>query len=85
MARAIVLEGHLLIPSFGIAKFAVNVCSPDTNKNTNKTDGCGECTEFWSAGVLINVLKFRFAAANFYVCFQCVATFLKTGGIELRL
>jgi hypothetical protein len=27
------------IPSFGIAKFAVNVCSPDTNKNANKTDG----------------------------------------------
>ena len=27
------------IPSFGIAKFAVNVCSPDTNKNTNKSDG----------------------------------------------
>ena len=28
------------IPSFGIAKFAVNVWSPDTNKNANKTDGC---------------------------------------------
>jgi hypothetical protein len=28
------------IPSFGIAEFAVNVCSSDTNKNTNKTDGC---------------------------------------------
>ncbi|WP_426409762.1 hypothetical protein [Bradyrhizobium ganzhouense] len=27
------------IPSFGIAKVAVNVCSPDTNKNTNKSDG----------------------------------------------
>jgi hypothetical protein len=27
------------IPSFGIAKFAVNVCSPDTNKNTNKSGG----------------------------------------------
>jgi hypothetical protein len=30
------------IPSFGIAKFAVNVCSLDTNKNANKTDGCRE-------------------------------------------
>src|SRR5450432_2456258 len=30
------------IPSFGIAKFAVNVCSSDTNKNTNKTDGCSD-------------------------------------------
>jgi len=27
------------IPSFGITKFAVNICSPDTNKNTNKSDG----------------------------------------------
>ncbi len=27
------------IPSFGTAKVAVNVCSPDTNKNTNKSDG----------------------------------------------
>jgi hypothetical protein len=26
------------IPRSGIAKFVVNVCSPDTNKNTNKTD-----------------------------------------------
>jgi hypothetical protein len=26
----------------GIAKFVVNVCSPDTNKNTNKTDGRSE-------------------------------------------
>ena len=30
------------IPSFGIAKFAVNVWSPDTNKNANKTDRCSE-------------------------------------------
>jgi hypothetical protein len=27
-------------PRSGIAKLAVNVCSLDTNKNTNKTDGC---------------------------------------------
>ena len=27
------------IPSFGIAKFAGNVCPLDTNKNANKTDG----------------------------------------------
>src|SRR4051794_19939019 len=27
-------------PCSGIAKFAVNVCSLDTNKNANKTDGC---------------------------------------------
>ena len=31
------------IRSFGIAKFSVNVCSPDTNRNTNKTDGCSDC------------------------------------------
>ena len=30
------------IPSFGIAEFAVNVCSSDNNKNTNKMDGCCE-------------------------------------------
>jgi hypothetical protein len=36
------------IPSFGIAKFAVNVCSPDTNKNTNKTDGCRELLRVFS-------------------------------------
>ncbi len=29
-----------------MAKFAVKVCSPDTNKNANKTDGCSEYTEF---------------------------------------
>jgi hypothetical protein len=34
------------IPSFGIAKFAVNVCSLDTNKNANKTDGCSEYSKF---------------------------------------
>lgn len=27
------------ILSFGIAKFVVNACSPDTNRSTNKTDG----------------------------------------------
>jgi hypothetical protein len=32
------------IRSFGIAKFSVNVCSPDINKNANKTDGCSEYT-----------------------------------------
>jgi len=36
------------IPSFGIAKFAVNVCSPDTNKNANKTDGWGEFSRAFS-------------------------------------
>jgi hypothetical protein len=40
--RAMVLAGHLLIPPFGIAKFAVNVSSPDTSKNANKLDGCVE-------------------------------------------
>jgi hypothetical protein len=34
--------------SAGTAKFGINVCSPDTNKNTNKTDGCREYTEFAS-------------------------------------
>src|SRR5436309_14986282 len=44
-ARAIVLAGHLLkFPSFGIARVAVNVCSPDTNTiptkiPTNRTAG----------------------------------------------
>ncbi|MDE2468772.1 MAG: hypothetical protein KGL35_08520 [Bradyrhizobium sp.] len=28
------------IASFGIAEFAANVRCSDTNKNTNKTDGC---------------------------------------------
>ena len=36
------------IPSFGIAKFAVNIWSIDTNKNTNKTDGCGELLHLFS-------------------------------------
>jgi hypothetical protein len=36
------------IPSFGIAKFAVNVCSLDTNKNANKTDGCREFLRVFS-------------------------------------
>jgi hypothetical protein len=36
------------IPSFGIAEFAVNVCSSDTNENTNKTDGCRELFRVFS-------------------------------------
>jgi hypothetical protein len=36
------------IPPFGIAKFAVNVCSPDTNKNTNKSDGCRKLLRVFS-------------------------------------
>jgi hypothetical protein len=37
-----------LIPSFGIAEFAVNVCSSDTNKNANKTDGWSELLRVFS-------------------------------------
>jgi hypothetical protein len=48
-ARAIVLAGGIWsIPSFGITKVAVNVCSPDTNKNTNKPDGCSELFSVFS-------------------------------------
>ena len=36
------------IPSFGIAKFAVNVCSLDTSKNANKTDGRRELLRVFS-------------------------------------
>jgi hypothetical protein len=36
------------IPPFGIAKFAVNVSSPDTNKNANKLDGCVELLRVFS-------------------------------------
>ncbi len=36
------------IPLFGIAKVAANVCSPDTNKNANKPDGCGELLRVFS-------------------------------------
>jgi hypothetical protein len=36
------------IPSFGIAKFAVNIWSPDINKNANKTDGCRELLRVFS-------------------------------------
>jgi len=38
-ARAIVLVGHLLNSLRSDSEVAVNVCSPDTNKNTNKSDG----------------------------------------------
>ena len=34
----------------------MNVCSPDTNKNTNKTDGCREYTEFDSLISSIDLL-----------------------------
>ncbi|UGY28406.1 hypothetical protein HU675_0017495 [Bradyrhizobium septentrionale] len=47
-ARAIVLAGHLLDSLFGIAKVAANVCSPDTNKNANKSDGYGEFLRVFS-------------------------------------
>jgi hypothetical protein len=46
-------------PRSGIAKFAVNIWSPDTNKNTNKTDGCSGLRGIWGAA---DVLKFRLAA-----------------------
>jgi len=36
------------IPSFGIAKFAVNVCSLDTSKNANKMDGRRELLRVFS-------------------------------------
>jgi hypothetical protein len=36
------------IPSFGIAEFAVNVCSSDTNENTNKTGGWVEILHVFS-------------------------------------
>jgi hypothetical protein len=36
------------IPLFGIAKFAANIWSPDTNKNANKTDGCSELLRVFS-------------------------------------
>jgi hypothetical protein len=40
--RAIVLAGHLLNPSFEMAKLAVNVCAPDTNQiPTNRTARIG--------------------------------------------
>ena len=59
------------IPSFGIAKFAVNVCFPDTNKNANKTDGCSEYAEF-------DPVMYSNSDLLPYVCFQCVAKiFLK--------
>jgi hypothetical protein len=38
-APAVLVE---LLFGAGIAKFAMNFCSLDTNKNTNKTDGCRE-------------------------------------------
>ena len=47
-ARAIVLAGQLLNSPFGIAKFAVNVSSSDTNKNANKLDGCVELLRVFS-------------------------------------
>lgn len=34
------LQAIYSIPSFGIAKFAVNVCPLDTSKNTSKTIRC---------------------------------------------
>jgi hypothetical protein len=43
-----VVAGHLLKPPFGIAKFAVNVSSPDTNKSANKLDGCVELSRVFS-------------------------------------
>jgi hypothetical protein len=36
------LRATCSILSSGISEFAVNVCSPDTNKNANKADGWGE-------------------------------------------
>lgn len=36
---------------FGIAKFAVNVSSPDTNKNANRLDGCVEYSRVFSMGL----------------------------------
>src|SRR5260370_18425209 len=36
------------ILSFRIAKFAVNIWSPDTNKNANKTDGCRDLLRVFS-------------------------------------
>jgi hypothetical protein len=47
----------------GIANFAMNVCSPDTNKNTNKTDGCREYTEFASLISSFDLLPQTFAYA----------------------
>src|SRR6266404_5398224 len=46
-ARAIV-RAICSILSFGIAKFAVNIWSPDTNKNANKTDGCRDLLRVFS-------------------------------------
>jgi hypothetical protein len=46
-----------------IAKFGMNVCSPDTNKNTNKTDGCREYTEFASLISSFDFLPQTFAYA----------------------
>ena len=40
----------------------MKIWSSDANKNTNKTDGCSELH-----GGAADVLKFRLAAANFYV------------------
>jgi hypothetical protein len=42
------LRANCSIPPFGIAKFAVNVSSPDTNKNANKLDGCVELLRVFS-------------------------------------
>lgn len=36
------------IPSFGNGEFAANVRSPDTDKNTDKTDGCRELLRVFS-------------------------------------
>jgi hypothetical protein len=48
LALAPSLRAICSIPSFGKAKFAVNIWSPDTNKNANKTDGYRELLRVFS-------------------------------------
>jgi len=56
----------------------MNVRSPDTNKNTNKTDGCREYTEFASLISSFDLLPQTFAYA-FNASRKCVAKiFVKT-------
>jgi hypothetical protein len=60
----------------GIAKFAMNVCAPDTNK----TDGCREYTEFASLISSFDLLLQTFACA-----FNGSRKFSRKQGIELAM
>jgi hypothetical protein len=57
------------IPSFGKAKFAVDIWSPDTNKNANKTHSCRELLRVFSMPTK-NSLKIRNGTdtVSYYYC-----------------